>query len=324
MSHFAQVLRAARRGGRPVVVTFHTIPFGVDWSELDFSRRVPVDQVLMLSARTWWRARLGRALSAQGTCAIVHGRGARRRLVDSGVSPRAITVIPLGTPSPRAPADPKTRALVRERLGLRPDRVVLGIFGFLSGAKGHVTALHALRHLPPKYQLLIAGGSHPNDRAPVLGELLDKLLEFPELADRVAITGYLSDDAARDCLDAVDIMLAPYRDTAQVSSAAFGWALASSKPVVAGSIPTLRELVSESRCALLVTPDAPGELALAIRRVDEEPGLREKLVSNARAACRDASWENVAARHAEVYGRLLGHPGALQASTSDTDGSRRP
>jgi FkbM family methyltransferase len=306
VANFRRLLKAAQRGGRPVVVTFHTSPFYVDWSRINWTSSDPVMQALLMGAKTWWRAGIGSFINRHPQVrAHVHGRTGRRLLIDSGIRQEQIELIAHGTPSPR-PAPSGSRAMVRQRLGLAEDATVIGIFGFLASSKGHADALAALQHLPEDFQLLLIGGPHPGDDRSALGEMMEKLSAKPRLSERVAVTGFLGEADARASLDAVDIMVAPYRDSAQTVSGAFGWALASGKPVIASRIPAFRELVHEAACAELVAPESPGELAVTIERVAGDPELRGRLVSNALAWCEANSWDAVAGRHAELYTELLG------------------
>ena len=57
-------------------------------------------------------------------------------------------------------------------LGYAPTDRVLAVPGFVSEYKGHGVAVHAMRSLPPEYNLAVVGGPHPqsNDWA------YDKLL----------------------------------------------------------------------------------------------------------------------------------------------------
>lgn len=72
------------------------------------------------------------------------------------------------------------RELILHRLGLDPRRTYVGIFGFLSWYKGHLTALKALEHLPQDWHVAIVGGEHPRaveaDRD--VGVYLRQLLAF--------------------------------------------------------------------------------------------------------------------------------------------------
>jgi FkbM family methyltransferase len=325
VANFRRVLKAAQRGGRPVLVTFHTSPFYVDWSRINWTSQDPVKQALLRGAKTWWRAEVVSFINRHPQIwSHVHGRMGRRLLIDSGVKPERIAVIAHGTPSPRpAPASP-SRAAVRERLGLAAGATVLGIFGFLASSKGHADALTALEHLPEEFQLLLIGGPHPGDERSALGQVMEMISQKPELGDRVAVTGFVDEAEAQACLDAVDIMIAPYRDSAQAVSGAFGWALASGRPVIASRIPAFRELVDEAGCADLVAPESPGELALAVRRLAADEELRSQLVSNALAWCEANSWDAVAARHSELYAGLLDGGQQIASRITTPSPSRTP
>jgi glycosyltransferase involved in cell wall biosynthesis len=77
------------------------------------------------------------------------------------------------------------RGSLLRQFGLDPDKRYLGVFGFLSSYKGHLTAMKALEFLPDDWNLAIIGGEHPHameaDReiGPYLGQMLAFLL-LPE------------------------------------------------------------------------------------------------------------------------------------------------
>jgi FkbM family methyltransferase len=303
---FRQVLQAAMRAGRPAVTTLHTIPFGVDLASMNWTSGDPVKSLMTIGARGWWRAAIAPLVNRNGGAhAIVHARTARRLLIDSGIKAPSISVIPHGNPAPRPPASDAARREARARLGLSQDSVVIALFGFLSTSKGHLDAVKALERLPDRFQLVLAGGAHPLDRHSSLGDVLDHVAESSDLADRLAVTGFQERAEAERTLDAVDVMIAPYRDPAQISSGALGWALASGKPVIASDIPVFRELVAERDCAVLVPPRSPAELALAIRHLADDPERTRALVANARAWCDETSWSSVAQEHHDLYADLL-------------------
>lgn len=60
-------------------------------------------------------------------------------------------------------------------------------------------------------------------------------------------------------------------------------AMAAGLPVVASRLPGIEELVEDGRTGVLVTPNRPDEVAAALRRLAEDPALREALGNNARA-----------------------------------------
>ena len=68
-------------------------------------------------------------------------------------------------------------------------------------------------------------------------------------------------------------------------------------PVVATAVGGVPEVVRDGENGLLVPPGGPEELAAAMRRVLEEPGLRERLAAAAKPSVEAISSE-------AIYGRL--------------------
>jgi glycosyltransferase involved in cell wall biosynthesis len=64
--------------------------------------------------------------------------------------------------------------------------------------------------------------------------------------------------------------------------------------------------VAETGAAELVVPGDSSALHIALRRLLDDPGRREALAAAAReAAATTYSWDEIAARHLELYESLL-------------------
>lgn len=78
------------------------------------------------------------------------------------------------------------RGTVLQQFGLDPDHRYIGVFGFLSSYKGHLTAIKALEFLPDDWRLAIIGGEHPHaveaDRD--IGAYLGQILAFSLLPEQ--------------------------------------------------------------------------------------------------------------------------------------------
>jgi glycosyltransferase involved in cell wall biosynthesis len=59
--------------------------------------------------------------------------------------------------------------------------------------------------------------------------------------------------------------------------------MAAGKPIVSSDLPVLREVLEDERNSLLVPPLDLAGWARAIRRLEADPGLRDRLGSTARA-----------------------------------------
>jgi glycosyltransferase involved in cell wall biosynthesis len=66
-------------------------------------------------------------------------------------------------------------------------------------------------------------------------------------------------------IGAMDICVAPHRkDTNQASPVKIFDYMACARPIVASDIEVIREIVEDSGCAVLVAPERPDQLAMAI------------------------------------------------------------
>jgi glycosyltransferase involved in cell wall biosynthesis len=74
-------------------------------------------------------------------------------------------------------------------------------------------------------------------------------------------------------------------------------ALSVGVPMVATAVGGVPEVVHDGENGLLVRPNAPEELAAAIRRLLEEPGLRDRLAAAAKTSVEAISSD-------AIYGRL--------------------
>jgi glycosyltransferase involved in cell wall biosynthesis len=320
--HFAHLLGALHKARKPVVVTFHS---GAALETLlpssDGGRKQPnrggvaavvnaVQRVrLRQTARKLhklWRKRIapffdGRPGSFRG---VVHTARTRMEMVDSGLAAGCVSVVPLGFTLREPSVLNDDRAAAKVKLKLPPDSILLTVFGFVAAYKGHLTAVEALKKLPPQYHLAVVGGPHPGN---AYDRTLNAVLEAWEGQDpgyasgRLIVTGY----APRETIDsfhaATDICLVPFQKGNPTGSASLTWALTSGKPTIASNIPAFAEIQQAADCLLLCTPDAPHELAWQIRQLTHNRGLQQKLVQNALQFAALHSWDRVVDRLLDVY-----------------------
>jgi len=149
--------------------------------------------------------------------------------------------------------------------------VRLAIIGRISEQKRHTRLLDALAQLPlNSFHLDIVGGFDRvlQDRVAVRG-----------LSGNVTWTGFVNDRAA--IYGDLDIVVAPAIDEGfgmtVVEAGAFGL------PVIAARSGAFPELIRHGETGLLVEPDNADALAMALRRLIADAGLRERLGGAARA-----------------------------------------
>ena len=228
---------------------------------------------------------------------ITPSNSIENKVLSFGVRPEKITVIPNGADIP----------LPTMRPGDAPPRYIL-YFGALQEWQGVDVLLRAFAHLADLTDLsLIICASHYSRRA----KLLEKLAQKLDVDKRMTWFYGLSEDE-----------LAPWREHALVSVAPLtecsrnieqGCAplkilesMASSVPVIASDLPSVREIMCDREHGRLVHADRPNELARAIRVLIQYPELLRAMGQKAKKKVEeDFLWEHSIEKLKEVYRKLL-------------------
>jgi glycosyltransferase involved in cell wall biosynthesis len=226
---------------------------------------------------------------------IVHQQSDARYLEDLGLSEN-VSVIPIGATSPPA----LSSETVLAGLGLG-HRTVVGTFGFLLPHKGTlelVKAVDPLRADFPDLLLIAACARYPHVESQEYEEEIRAEIAARGMEDTVLLmTEYLPDEAARALLRATDVIVLPYQETGESSSAALRFILPLGRPVVVTDSP----IFNDSRDAVLVVPGDPAGLEDGVRRVLLDPGLQRDLARRSADAARRFRWPRVVADHQEIY-----------------------
>jgi len=190
------------------------------------------------------------------------------------ISPDRITVVGRGREATRLGVpSPQRRAQVRVDLGLTEFDEVVFTAGRQENQKGHrflLEAISLLRPHRPHLRLLVAG--QKGRATPDLVRSVDRL----GLGDVACFLGHRNDIG--DLLSAADVFCFP--SVYEGFGGAALEAMAMGVPVVASDIPALREVVGES--GVLVPPERPDELGIALTRVLDDRILAAELAAKAR------------------------------------------
>ncbi len=161
-----------------------------------------------------------------------------------------------------------------------PLRIVT--VGRLIEKKGFDLLLHALAKQPanvPDFECTIMGGG---DEAAALESLRDAL----KLKGRVTFTGAVPNHEVRERLQAADLFVLPCRIAKSGDRdgipVVLMEAMASGVPVIAGDIPSIRELVRHDQSGLLVAPESVEELGAAVTRMLRSDEDRDRLARGGR------------------------------------------
>ena len=235
-----------------------------------------------------WRGTDGYVTITAGLKAALEERyGARVR----------VAVVPDGT---RAPAD-GTVATPREA-GSTP--FTIGYAGHLYPWKGADVVIEALIALPEARALIVGGHEQEPD--------LDRLKAFAvdrDCSSRVEFIGQVPPAQVAQYLTRPDVLVLPNRPSAIsdrfTSPLKLFEYMASGRPIVASDLPSIREVLTEGRNALLAEAGNPQAFVGALRRLDDDLELRARLASQALADVRAYTWTKRAERLETLFADVV-------------------
>ena len=164
------------------------------------------------------------------------------------------------------------------------------------GLKYLLAAYGRLKWDWPNLRLLVVGPGKPDDES-------YRIMSERNLQD-VVFVGSVSDEEKARYFETADIYCSP-----ATGGESFGVvlleAMASSKPIVATSIPGFSSVVTHGVEGLLAPPKDDEAMADAIATLLKDPGLRSRLAANGRRRAEEFSWDRVAKRVMDVYATHL-------------------
>jgi glycosyltransferase involved in cell wall biosynthesis len=199
---------------------------------------------------------------------IAISEGVRAALLQAGVRADRIRVVPSGVDvATFADVRPGTRTAMRTAWGIGADATVVLVVGALERRKGHAVLLDAARRLRSTradLRLVFCGAG--SERAHLEAAAAD-------MPGAVVFAGFRSDVAA--CLAAADVVALP--SLHEGLGVAALEAMAAGRAVVASRVGGLGEVVVADETGLLVPPNDPQALAVALDRLAGDPSLRARL-----------------------------------------------
>lgn len=175
-------------------------------------------------------------------------------------------------------------------LGIEPTRLVVAFVG--DGNKGLRWVLEALSNAPD-WDLVVAGRGH--------------IRRYQELADSLGISksvhwlGVVQDiQVVYELADAF-VLPSSYETFSLVTFEA----AASGLPILATPVSGVRELIRDEQNGFLIRAD-PEMIAERLRRLAADPAMRRRLGLSARESALRFTWEQMLAKHDDLYSRLSG------------------
>jgi len=232
-----------------------------------------------------------------------------RKLVSSQGN---IEMIPCGTDLNKFGAIGRQEA--RQKLGIAPDAKVVLYVGRFDPRKGIETLVRAIAQSNWRgcsdLKLIIGGGSRPGQSDGIERDRIEGIVAEMNLSDITLFPGRLEDNTLPIYYAAADACVVPshYEPFGLVAIEA----MASRTPVVASNVGGLRFTVVPEVTGLLAPPKDEAAFASAIDRILADTALRDRLGETGRQRVEIAfSWESVASRLTNLYGRLLSQPASV-------------
>jgi glycosyltransferase involved in cell wall biosynthesis len=223
-----------------------------------------------------------------------------------------IEMIPCGTDLNKFGAIRRQEA--RQKLGIAPDAKVVIYVGRFDPRKGIETLVRAIAQSNWRgcsdLKLIIGGGSRPGQSDGIERDRIESIVAEMNLSDITLFPGRLDDDTLPIYYAAADACVVPshYEPFGLVAIEA----MASRTPVIASNVGGLRFTVVPEVTGLLAPPKDEAAFASAIERILADPALRDRLGETGRQRVEIAfSWESVASRLTNLYGRLLSQTASI-------------
>ena len=228
---------------------------------------------------------------------ITSGQAVRATVIDAGIAPEKIVVVPAGVDTEQFHAGVSGKS-VRDELGLGGVSVI-GLVANIRGSKGHNVFLDAARTMlaaAPDTHFLIVGDGVGFDE--VKGRVQRMGLE-----SRVILTGFRRD--VPEVMAALDVLVLP-STRSEATSQVIPQALAVGTPVVGSDVGGIPELVRDGETGRLVPPGDSGALAQAMLASLREPERSRAMARTGQAMILSQyTFDAAMARTTDVYRALL-------------------
>ena len=209
---------------------------------------------------------------------VVLSEWSKRRINTMGDIPLSnILVFPSGTDTELF--HPMVKEHACEKLGLDPNHNYVGFIGSFLAYQGIDNLIDAaplvIEKIPNARFLLVGDGPMRTNWG--------KTVQNKGLQDHFIFTGHVPYREVPTYIGAMDVCVAPHhQETNQASPVKLFDYMASGRPIVASDIEVVREIVADSGCAILHSPNKLKECAIAIITVLEDDALRRDMADRGR------------------------------------------
>lgn len=273
---------------KPFIIRFHTV------------LPAPVEQRLKLVQKIGLLA---------DKIIVMTSNSARLLTADYQLDPGKIIIIPHGTPpnSMISPAD------LKHKYDLIHNQV-LTTFGLISPNKGIEKGILAMKEISekiPQAIYIVLGLTHPNllqKEGEQYRNYLQKLIYDNNLQNNVRLVNeYVPTQVLMEYLALTDIYLFTSRDPDQAVSGTFLYAMSAGCPIISNSFVLAKEMLDENT-GIVIEPGQEHELAENAIYLLQNKTERIQMGHHASLKTKDTTWKKVAAKHLELFHKILQKP----------------
>ena len=204
-----------------------------------------------------------------------------------GVPASRIALIPNGIDLDRFNGGTPRREAVRREFGIASNAPLLLFVSHEFGRKGLAYAIRALQHLPAETRLLVVGSDAQQP--------YEQIAAAAGVGQQIIFAGARRDMPAM--YDAADALVLP--TNYETFSLVCMEAMASGVPVFATRVGGIEDYLQDGVNGYAIQRD-PEEIAIALRRVLDDPAHLARLRAGARATAQGYAWSRVAARYHDL------------------------
>ncbi|MFA6503377.1 MAG: glycosyltransferase family 4 protein [Patescibacteria group bacterium] len=188
------------------------------------------------------------------------------------------------------------RTDARQQFGFNDSDVVLVTVSRLVLKNGTDYLIRALTKLPLNFKALIVG----------FGEDLEKLKTLTQekgLKDRVVFAGRRDHDELPKLLQSSDVFVRP--SLSEGLGNAFLEAMAAGLPIIGTPVGGIPDFLFDGETGVFCQPSSPESVAQAVLRIQNEPGLRQKLIEQGnKLAVEKFGWDGIGIAMRKLFERL--------------------
>lgn len=213
----------------------------------------------------------------------------RKKLIESGVPPHRVEVIPNGV-------DVEKYDEVKIRKSDKPRVIYVGR---LIRYKHVDDLLIAFSRLDLDAELYVVGEGPEKENLEALAKKLG-------IDKKVAFTGFMSEPRKIELLKSSHVLVLP--STTEGFGIVLVEAMAAKTPVIAADIPVLRELVKDGETGLLFKPRDVEELKTKLALMLGDRTLRDRFSKNAyNLVKKEFTWDRIVEKLEDLYSTILMH-----------------